>query len=258
MKISIIGLGAVGKTVQTAFSAAQHDIYCFDKNQSDYQSFENILQSDCVFVCVPTDLVDGRCDLTHVEEQIKRLSDFFYTGEIIIKSTVIPGTTEKFINEFQDLKITFVPEFLRQDHALEDFTNSKIPVLIGTHDPNSFLFVSKLHQQFHQRSVHITPTEAELVKYFSNVFNSTRIVFANIFFEICSKIGVNYQNVLEAAINLPNIQNDHYLKCNKDMRGYAGKCLPKDIAAFSSFTKDLEITANLFDSVIKDNQRYVK
>ncbi len=203
-------------------------------------------------------MVNGQCDLTHVQEQIKNLANNFYSGEIIIKSTVIPGTTESLLKEHPNLKISFVPEFLRQDYAFDDFVSKELPVFVGARCEESFVFVSELHKIFGQKSFQTEPTEAELVKYFSNVFNSTRIVFANIFFELCSKIGVNYQNVLDASVNLPNIQRDSYLRCSEDLRGYSGKCLPKDIAAFNNFAKSLGISSSLFDSVIKDNQNYVK
>lgn len=258
MKIGIIGRGVVGQTIQVAFGNLGHEIYCYDKNQPEHQDFNVLLSCDCIFVCVPTDLVDDCCDLSHVNEQVRNLAENRYLGEVIIKSTVLPGTTERLIVQYTDLKLNFVPEFLRQDYALEDFSSKDLPVFVGTHQSSSFLFISKLHEIFGQRSLHITPTEAELVKYFSNVLNSTRIVFANVFFEVCEKIGADYQNVLKAAVDLPNIQNDSYLRCGADLRGYSGKCLPKDIAAFSTFAKNLGIPVTLFDAVIKDNRYYVK
>jgi UDPglucose 6-dehydrogenase len=115
-----------------------------------------------------------------------------------------------------------------------------------------------LHKNFGQQIIQIDPTEAELVKYFSNVLNSTRIVFANVFFEVCSKIGADYQNVLKAAVNLPNIQHTAYLQCSPDQRGYAGKCLPKDIAAFDAFVASLGVSTSLLSAVIKDNEHYVR
>jgi len=79
MKIGVIGRGMVGQTIQSAFSSAGHEIYCYDKNQSQYQNFEDVLKCDCVFSCVPTDLVNGQCDLTHVQEQIKNLANSVYS-----------------------------------------------------------------------------------------------------------------------------------------------------------------------------------
>lgn len=258
MKIGIIGVGVVGKTIHLALDRAGYITHLYDKNLPGYQDLHAILACDGVFICVPTDLINDHCDLTHVSQQMEFLAQHRYTGEIVIKSTVLPGTTANFINQYPDLKITVVPEFLRQDHALEDFCSAEVPVYVGTNSRRSFEFVSALHKSFDQDLYQVSPTEAEMIKYFSNVFNATRIVFANIFSELCDLIDVKYQNVLDAAVKLPNIQSDLYLKCNEHLRGYSGKCLPKDIVAFNTFLRDHGIAAGLFDSVIEDNKKYAK
>ena len=80
------------------------------------------------------------------------------------------------------------------------------------------------------------PTEAEIIKYFHNVFNAMRIVFANEIYEICKYESINYENVLIGALER-NDYSDSYLKVNDELRGYAGVCLPKDTKALAAYCK---------------------
>jgi len=102
----------------------------------------------------------------------------------------------------------------------------------------------------------VSPTEAEISKYFCNVYNALRIVFANGMFEVCQKTEANYQNVLAAVIKRQGISFD-YLLCNHNYRGFGGHCLPKDTEAFESFVKSLGLTnLNLFSTIINDNRSF--
>ena len=103
----------------------------------------------------------------------------------------------------------------------------------------------------------ITPTEAELTKYFVNVYNCLRIVFANNFYKVCNHFGADYSKVLASAVSRPAVGHDHYLACDKDMQGYGGKCLPKDIAAFQSVLTQIDPNIELFKSIMKDNEKYL-
>lgn len=258
MKIGIIGHGVVGETVDRAFTMQGHTIKWHDKYKDQSAPITELSDSDCIFVCVPTDTVDDLCDVSNVVDTVNKLSAISFTGVIIIKSTVVPGTTQNLISKYPNLRLNFVPEFLHQDNALEDFQHLTKTLIVGSHNNNDFELISKLHSPFSPCAVKIDPTEAELVKYFANNFNSLRIVFANAYYEICELLGVSYDRVLNAAITLPYIQHDSYLKCNQNLRGYTGKCLPKDIKAFGTFAKNLNLPITLFDAVINDNERYNK
>jgi UDPglucose 6-dehydrogenase len=83
------------------------------------------------------------------------------------------------------------------------------------------------------------------------------IVFANATYEICSKLGADYQEVLSAMIKRSNI-NASYLKCSESYRGYQGHCLPKDTMAWYLLAKDLNVDGLLFKSIVEDNRRYLK
>lgn len=258
MNIGIIGYGVVGKAVAQAFYTQSHNIKWSDKYMDGSMTLSDLTDCACVFVCVPTDTINGRCDTSIVKEVVSDLDLCDYPGVIVLKSTVEPGTTQSLTDAHPNLNICFVPEFLHQDNALHDFMYSSKTLIVGTNSDQIFGLVSGLHAPFCLDAVKISTTEAEIVKYFSNNFNSLRVIFANIYYDVCEKLGADYDNVLQSAVTVDSIASDHYLKCNENLRGFEGKCLPKDIVAFDSLIKDLGIPAKLIEATIKDNEYYIQ
>ena len=76
-----------------------------------------------------------------------------------------------------------------------DFLENHDLCVIGTDDKNTFDLIVKAHGKFPKNIVQLSVTEAEFVKYFSNTYNAMLITFANNFYEICSKMGVDYTNI---------------------------------------------------------------
>ena len=62
----------------------------------------------------------------------------------IIKSTVIPGTTQGFHEEFTNLRIACSPEFIRAERADEDFKSQEI-LVVGTHHEDLANLILKHH-----------------------------------------------------------------------------------------------------------------
>jgi UDP-glucose 6-dehydrogenase len=179
-----------------------------------------------------------------------------YSGIIAIKSTVLPGTTESLIGQYPNLKICMVPEFLRAKSALADFVNNHDVLVVGTDNNYVYEQIVASHKLIPKSSSRVTPTEAEIVKYFSNLYNALRIVFANNMFEVCQKTKADYQNVLQAITKKRGILPD-YLLCSANYRGFGGHCLPKDTEAFASFAQSLGLTdLNLFSAIVNDNKNF--
>jgi UDPglucose 6-dehydrogenase len=83
-------------------------------------------------------------------------------------------------------------------------------------------------------------------------------VFANVFYESCQRLGADYNKVLSAAITRQVIAHDSYLKCSEQLRGFGGKCLPKDTEAFAEFLKQHNVHNTLFDAILNDNNTFIK
>ncbi len=255
MKIGVIGLGVVGGAVQHGLQKIGRDIKGYDIKYPE-TSLSDVLDTEVCFVCVPTNTNEaGENDTSIVEKVVGDLAEKNYAGVVAIKSTVVPGTTDKLHERHKNLRLAFCPEFLRERSAVVDFVENMDICPIGAYSDEDFEKVKASHGSIPQTVTQLTPKEAEFVKYFSNVFNAMRVVFANEFYEVCKAAGVNYQNVKDCAVGRDNIPNV-YLDCNENMRGFGGTCLPKDSRAFATYAKKLGLDLKLFALIIEENNKF--
>ena len=238
MKVGVIGKGFVGSAVYEGLGQIDNEMSYHDPLFGT--NLKDIRHTDLVFICVPTDMnTDGTCNTSVVEQVLTDLYvDLSYEGLVAIKSTVIPGTTEAFQNQFPWLKICCVPEFLRERSAVADFVLEHDVLIIGTDDIDHYVIVEEAHGSIPKNVALLSPIEAELAKYFNNVFNAARVTFANGFYDVCEHLGADYQIIFDAMTKRSNIDG-HYLRVSKSMRGFGGGCLPKDSTAFATMIKDL-------------------
>lgn len=254
MKIGVIGLGTVGSVVHESFQTLGYCLSYFDPKYHDSR-IDDVLDTEIVFVCVPTQMnqIDGSCDTSIVESVIGDLNKNNYSGIVVIKSTIIPGTTDSLIQKYNNLRICFSPEFLRAKTALSDFLYNQDVLVIGTHNNDIYECVKKVHYKLCKNIKHVLPTEAEIVKYFNNVHHAVHVVFANMMYDVCKKFDCSYENVHD-TIDQRDCINASYLNCNENLREYGGECLPKDISAWSKMLKDTGVKYTFIDHIIKDNE----
>lgn len=255
MKIGIVGLGVVGTACFEGFRDIGNDVVGHDIKFNS--KLEDLIDVEIIYICVPTPSNhDGSCNTEIVEQVVKNLHELKFDGIIAIKSTVEPGFTQKLIEKYSNDKICFVPEFLRERCAKEDFLNYG-SLIIGSANSNINEKIILSHRDIYTDIKTITPSEAELLKYFHNTFNAVRISFANSFFEISQNLDINYDVVLDCAISR-NSYNKEYLRVNDDLRGFAGPCLPKDTKAIASFCEKNSINTDIFKAILKDNDNRKK
>ncbi len=257
MKIGIIGLGVVGLANKYGFEKIGHKVFVHDvKLKTNISIVKN---TEIVFLCVPTPSnKDGSCNTNIVEGILKKLHTINYEGIICIRSSTEPGFTEKVIKKFKNNKICFVPEFLRERIAKKDFTKNHNLLAVGTRNKKVFNRVVKAHDKFPKKTTMLKPTEAEILKYYINVFASLRVTFANIVYEICKKFGCDYEKIKNSYIDTGRGSPKMYLSVSKNLRGYAGICLPKDTRAIINLLKKTNLKFDLIKSIEKDNQRFKK
>jgi UDPglucose 6-dehydrogenase len=253
MKIGIIGWGAVGSAVGEGFKMLGHDVTRHDPKFNTV--LDDVLDTELVFICVPTpEGSNGECDLSIVHSTIKNLKNKNYHGVIALKSTSVPGTTQNIIDDYKDNDICFVPEFLRERSALEDFVRNHEVLAVGCHSDKAWHKVCEAHCWLPKNTIRMTPTEAEILKYYSNTFNALRVTFANVMYEVCEKLDSDYDKILETFL-LRRTSSPDYLKCGNDIRGYGGMCLPKDTKAMADLCKKLNLPFKLFETVDHDNSQ---
>ena len=255
MKIGIVGLGIVGSAVRHGLEKLGHKVSWHD---TKFESkLEDVIDSEIVYLCVPTpSKEDGSCDTSIIEEVVRQLIEVHkFKGIIALKSTVLPGTTRKLQEQYQNDKICHVPEFLRERVAIADFTDNHDLCIIGTENDEVFEKVKESHGYFPKKFERLSPTESEISKYFNNVYNATLITFANAFYEICNSYGMDYNRVKAAMVQREHIYNK-YLDCNDNLRGFGGMCLPKDTKAINALVREFGLPINLFEAVLQDNNNY--
>ena len=258
MKIGIIGVGMVGKTVRHGLSRIGHDIKVFDINLPE-TSLNDILPTELAFISVPTPQnQDGTCNTSIVEKVVGELADAGYKGLAVIKSTVEPGTTDKLHVRYPNLHLAFCPEFLREKATYTDFVEQHDVCIIGAYSEKDFEMVKQAHGPLPKDHAYVTPLEAEFSKYFLNVFNALRIVYANQFYDVTKAAGADYQKIRE-AITKHRVVPPVYLDCNDNFRGFGGSCLPKDTSAFAHYARKMlgeSENLSLFDGIVEINKRY--
>lgn len=240
MKIGIIGKGVVGTALYEGFKIHDHTVLCHDKYIPETDSFhDTVAESEIIFICVPTPTTRNGIDLSildNVVTQIGKMTDNKNNKIIVINSTIVPYTTQKYQDANSDLYFFSIPEFLDSDIALNDFLHPD-KIVIG-YTIKSKLCLDKLmllFKSFNRPIIAIKSEEAEMVKYMTNSYYVLKTVFANEIFDICNMLEIDYDTVKEAFIVNRRIGDSHFIPIHKGGRGAGGACLPKDLSAFIAF-----------------------
>jgi len=251
-KIGILGNGFVGNAIKLVFSST-YKLFVYDINpQLSFDSFEEVNNCDYVFVCVPTPMFkDGSQDLSNVLNVFENASQ---KPIYIIKSTIIPGTTDYLLNKFPDIKIIFSPEFLREKHAKYDILNLNRVVLGGDYNLTEKVKTIFLKRFKNIKIIQTDSKTSELIKYMNNTFLATKISFMNEFKLLCNKIDANWEDALKGFLSDERVGNSHVNVPGHDGKnGYGGTCFPKDVNAIISFSKKLDIEMNVIEAGWKTN-----
>jgi UDPglucose 6-dehydrogenase len=253
MKIGIIGLGIIGTATKNGFEHLGHDVFIHDIKLNT--SINDIIKTDVCFICVPTpSRPDGSCDVSIVDQVIKQVLELNFKGIIAIKSTVSPGTTISISKKYNSKNIVFVPEFLRERCAEEDFIKNQDICVLGVQSHEQFNILKSIHGNLPLYFEEVSPTEAELVKYFNNVYNATLITFANSFGMLCDSLNIDYMRVKNVAVKRNHIF-DQYLDYNENLKGFGGMCLPKDTKALNFLANQLNKKITFFNDILKQNEQ---
>lgn len=259
MKIGCIGRGMVGNAIYEGLKSLNNIMSFYDPRFKE-SKMEDILDTDCCFISVPT-LPDenNECDLSILYTVLDNLKTLNYSGVICIKSTIIPGTTDNCVKKYNNENICFCPEFLKERCAYDDFMSNNRICVVGTYSETAFEIIKTIHAPICQKFKKVSPVEAELTKYMQNVFNTYKILFANGFYEICNFHNVTYDSIVESLIERKEI-DEKYMFCNEKLRGPSGPCLVKDSLAFNEHVKKLDLTIKptIFQTIVDDMKLYPK
>lgn len=208
-------------------------------------NIDELSESDLIFITVGTPLDEKYSpNLDNIEEASESIGP--YLGEnqvVIVKSTVVPGTTSDVVKPSleeksglkagEDFVLAFCPERLAEGGSMKDFEGSaledlkNIPVIVGGVTDRDTQVVSRIWNGWGVDTVEVEgPKEAEMAKLADNLWIDLNIALANELALISEKEGIDAQNVISAANTLPKGQ--HMVNILYPGAGVGGYCLPKD------------------------------
>jgi UDPglucose 6-dehydrogenase len=294
MRVSIIGTGYVGSVTAACFAELGFDVVCVDIDRDKVEKINSgiapiyeegldellakhagerlratddyedaIHNSEVTFICVGTPSDEqGNIDLSIVRaasESIGRaLSDKNDYHAVVVKSTVVPETTEKLVmpavEKFSgkkggvDFGVAMNPEFLREGKAVYDFMHPD-KIVVGAVDKRSGDVVAELYRNLDCEVMRTSLKTAEMIKYANNAFLATKISFANEIGNICKRLGIDTYEVMEAVGRDFRI-SPYFLNSGA---GFGGSCFPKDVKALIGKARELGYEPELLNSVIRVN-----
>ena len=262
MKIGVVGKGFVGSAVQFGFSPntgcnAEVRVYDKDPNKSSHTLDEVVNNSNFIFLSVPTPSnKDGSVNLDIVREALSDINKVIKNNSIILlRSTMIPGSTQEFQDSFPELKLVFNPEFLTERSANFDFINQSRFIVGG--QPENTKKVSEMYKWRFGQSVPVIETNfetAELIKYMNNCFFATKVSFMNEMKLVSDQCGADWDKAVEGFIRDGRIGHSHLNVPGHDGRfGFGGSCFPKDIQAMINFGQSLGLKMNTLTGAWETN-----
>lgn len=263
--LGIIGFGIVGQALAFGFSqkdiASKYTIKYYDKFKESTPLPEVIKSCEFIFICLPTPMKpdESGIDLSIIEEMVAEVTKYTNNTNkiIVIKSTVVPGSTKEFEKKYPKSNFAFNPEFLTEANYLADFVNADRNIIGTNNDLTSRRVIALFRQRFPTQKIFQTDTTtAEMVKYVANAFLSTKVIFANEMFDICQALGIKYEEVKNMAAADRRIGDSHLDVTTA--RGFGGKCFPKDMVALIGRAKDLKIEPKLLETVWSLNKKIRK
>ncbi|MBC8409397.1 MAG: UDP-glucose/GDP-mannose dehydrogenase family protein [Rhodobacteraceae bacterium] len=264
--IGIIGNGFVGSAIASGF-ALHTKIRIYDKDvcRSTHTLTETINKSDFVFISVPTPMIGlmgGKIDLTIMDNVFEEISltpkdsNFSYEDVIfIVKSTVVPGTIERYIDRYPNMRIAFSPEFLTERSAYLDFINTARIVIGASEETITDDIESLFRVRFPYTTIIKTDVAtAQFIKYMANCFFSVKLSFMNEMFQAAEAFGINWTEAQRGFITDGRIGNSHIDVPGHDgSRGFGGKCFPKDLNAFIGFFEEIGIEPTVLKAAWEKN-----
>lgn len=222
-----------------------------------------ILNTDISFICVgtPSGLIDY-IDLKYVKEVSKDIGKIIKEKDyhlVVVKSTVVPGTTEHSVIPLleqyskktvgEDFGVAMNPEFLREGNAIKDFLEPD-RVVLGGIDDGSTKLLYELYKDFDCPILKTDPSTAEMIKYATNSFLVTKISFINEIGNICKSLGIDVYDVAE-GLGMDSRVSPAFLNAGI---GFGGSCFPKDVKALVGKAKEVYYRPIVLNAALELNE----
>ena len=269
MRIGIIGDGFVGSAIRKSLIENEfkynYNLFIYDKyKKEEYISLElNILlQTDILFLALPTlyNTENESYDISAIDSTLYFLSEKEYKGICLIKSTILPNTTQNYSDKFLNLRLIHNPEFLSAKTAFEDFHNQSHIVLglsknITQEEKN---YVESFYNKFYKNAkiTIMLSTESEIMKLSANSFYSIKIQFFTEIYLLSKKLNCSYESIRNGILNNGWVNPMHTQIPGSDGNiSYGGACFPKDTSAFNKYLDREGILHGVLNATVNERNQ---
>ncbi|WP_336037531.1 UDP-glucose 6-dehydrogenase AglM [Halobacterium yunchengense] len=295
MNVSIVGSGYVGTTIAACFADFGHDVVNVDIDEEIVDAindgrapihepgleerisehagdrlrattdYDAVRETDVTFLALPTpSREDGSIDTSIMEAGAESLGAALAGTDdhvVVVKSTVIPGTTEDVVapalerGGFDGATLAMNPEFLRMGSAVADFLDPD-KVVFGAFDDEGYetlreVYGPLLAQADDAAVVETGVREAEMIKYANNGFLAAKVSLVNDIGNVCKEFGVDAYEVADAIAEDDRI-GGQFLRSGV---GWGGSCFPKDTAAIIAAARDAGYDPAVLEAAVDVNDR---
>lgn len=267
--IGLIGRGVVGEAVLQGMMHAFRVNWYDNKTGKTSWPYDGLYNHRCnysvesvvnevdgpIFLCLPTPMNgDGFAHTSIIESVVDQINKAKKYTVVIIKSTVPPGTTEMLNTKYENVSCVFNPEFLRESSAIKDFKCQEHIIIGGPDKAASVVKRMYLRAYPEVPTTKTTSVIAEMVKYVENCFLATKVAFANEIYQICEKLDVDYDKVIECITKDKRLGTSHWAVPGPDGHfGFGLTCFPKDLNALISVAKNLAVDPKVMKAVWEKN-----
>ena len=302
MRVSVFGLGYVGCVTAACLAKAGHHVIGVDVNaekvamlsdgrspivepgldelltevvgngrlKATTSSLEAVAQCDLAMICVGTPArANGQLDVTALTAVAREIGTALTARTtpftIVLRSTVLPGTTEGvLLPALRDanggelgaaVRLAVNPEFMREGSSLSDFARPPF-TLVGCEDTATASLLESLYAGVDAAFARTTIRTAEMVKYAANAFHALKVCFANEIADACAVLGADSHEVMRVFLMDRKLNvSEAYLRPGF---AFGGSCLPKDLRALVYAARLADLSCPLLSAILPSNDAQVR
>ena len=290
MNICVVGTGYVGLVTGAVFADLGNDVVCVDNDAAKIADLDAgrmpiyepgleemvgrnvadarlafttdlaaaVRRAVIVFITVGTPAKpDGQTDLGAVEDVARGIAQAMERYTVVVNKSTVPVGTGDFVREVIErhqarpvpFDVVSNPEFLREGSAIED-TLRPDRIVIGAPTQQVAMTLLELYAPLERPMIITDVPSAEMIKYASNAFLSTKISFINAIANICELAGADVTQVMKGMGLDPRI-GSAFLSAGL---GYGGSCFPKDTDSLVHTAATLGYDFAILKAVVEVNR----
>ena len=263
--IGVCGIGVVGGAIVRGMEEYVREVRSYDiDHRRRTHTLHDTLQSDFVFVCLPTPMKEsGVCDTGIIDDFFQSIDPAQYPNtRFVLKSTLPVGTVRRIGKRFP--RIVHSPEFLTARCASTDFNCPSRNVIGDNGNIESQDTADALNDLYAKRFpgtaiLRMTSEESELVKLTCNSFFAVKLSFFNEIYALCEKLCLSFDRITEGVLSDGRIGNSHFRvpgppdSSGRILRGWGSRCLPKDLNDLINCFNQQGIDTNVLPAAWKTN-----